>query len=81
MNKRKDKVDFVLTTHYIELCESFEDKDKRSDLIVNKKMKTEKGENDKLNYYYKIVDGICKLNGGLQILKELEYPKEIMHPE
>ena len=81
MNKKKSKVDFVLTTHYIELCENFHKNEESADVIVNKKMKTEKGTDEKLKYHYKIIDGICKLNGGLQILEDLEYPQEIMRPE
>lgn len=73
LNTRKDTVDYVLTTHYIGLCEEMEE----NEYAVNKRMKAKK-ENDHIEYYYKIEDGICKINGGVQILIDMEYPKEIL---
>ena len=66
-------IDFMLTTHYVELCENL---DKKS-YISNKKMKiTEKGED--IKYLYKMEDGISKYKGGVQVLRQLYYPKEII---
>ena len=29
-------------------------------------------------YYYKIQDGISKVKGGITVLKEIDYPEEIL---
>jgi energy-coupling factor transporter ATP-binding protein EcfA2 len=67
MNKYKTNVDYVLTTHYIELCESFDKK------ICNLKMNVNVSE-DKIDYLYKIQKGISYVHGGKQVLKDLKYP-------
>jgi hypothetical protein len=74
LNGYKECVDYALTTHYIELCENFED----NKWVVNKKMMVNQCKNGKLNYCYKIVDGISKINGGYQILEQLNYPKHLL---
>lgn len=75
LNDFKESVDYVLTTHYIDMCEKFKD-DK---FIENKKMMVNKDKNGKLKYSYKLVDGISKINGGYQILEELDYPKHLLN--
>ena len=67
MNKYKTNVDYVLTTHYIELCESFDKK------ICNLKMNVNVSQ-DKIDYLYKIKRGISYVHGGKQVLKDLKYP-------
>jgi hypothetical protein len=67
MNKYKAGVDYVLTTHYIELCELFDDK------ICNLKMNVNVLE-DTIEYLYKIENGISYVHGGKQVLKDLKYP-------
>jgi len=67
MNKYKATVDYVLTTHYIELCESFDKK------ILNLKMNVVAHEY-KIEYLYKIVKGISYVHGGKQVMKDLDYP-------
>jgi len=67
MNKYKITVDYVLTTHYIKLCEIFDKK------ILNLKMNVNVSE-DKIEYLYKIVNGISYIHGGKQVIKDLKYP-------
>jgi hypothetical protein len=67
MNKFKENVDYVLTTHYIKLCEEFDTK------ILNLKMNVNVLE-DKIEYLYKIQEGISYVHGGKQVLKDLKYP-------
>ena len=33
---------------------------------------------EKLEYKYKIIDGISKIKGGVNVLKDLKYPEEII---
>ena len=70
---KNKKVKFLLTTHFIRLCKIL-DKDKN---IENCSMKTTI-ENDIPNYYYKIVNGISNVKGGITVLKEIHYPDEII---
>ena len=74
MNRNKRCVDYVLTTHYVDMCEKFKD----NECVLNKKMMVNKDENGKLKYIYKLIDGISRINGGYQILEQLEYPKHLL---
>ena len=67
------KVDLILTTHYIELCQLLEKNN--SEAIANLHMSVcpETG-----TYLYKIADGISTIKGGLKVLRELDYPSEIV---
>jgi len=69
LNQHKNKVDYMITTHYIELCEHF----KHKPSVRNKKMNVKEGK-EKIEYDYKMVDGISYVNGGIFILKQLGYP-------
>ena len=64
LNKNKN-INFILTTHYVELCDILKDQD-----ILNMKMLTDNK--------YKLAYGISKINGGISILEELNYNKEII---
>ena len=60
-------VDFILTTHYIQLCEELDK------YVSNYKMNVIEHK-DKIEYLYKIKKGISYVHGGKQILKDLNYP-------
>jgi hypothetical protein len=64
-------VDCLLTTHYIELCDLLKD-DARSC-----KMDTRATTNS-FEYTYKLVPGISNIKGGIKILNDMNYPKEIL---
>jgi DNA mismatch repair ATPase MutS len=66
-------VDFILTTHYNKICSKL----KKNEHIQNYKMNVIQ-EQDKHIYTYKIKKGISKVQGALQILEEMDYPKEII---
>ena len=65
-------VKFMLTTHFIRLCKLFNNSNK----IENMNMKASI-DNHIPTYYYKLVDGISTIKGGISVLKELHYPEEI----
>ena len=72
---KNKNVRFLLTTHFIRLCNLFEKKSK----IENKSMKTVfKGVNEPV-YTYKIIKGISTVKGGVSVLKNLKYPKRIIN--
>jgi DNA mismatch repair ATPase MutS len=62
-----------LTTHFIKVCKKLA----KSKAIVNYKMLTEKVNND-LIYKYSLEEGISDIKGGLIVLKQMNYPKEII---
>jgi hypothetical protein len=67
-----ENVDYILTTHYNKLCKNINNNN-----VVNLKMKVNKN-NDNFDFQYKLVSGINKINGGNKILKDLEFPDEIV---
>jgi energy-coupling factor transporter ATP-binding protein EcfA2 len=65
---RFDCLDFMLTTHYIQLCEQLDT------YVSNFKMKVIEHK-ERIEYLYKIEKGISYVHGGKQILKDLNYPE------
>ena len=70
----RKKVYCLLTTHFIKVCKNL----KKNPNIINKYMVTEKN-NDRIKYIYTLKDGISNVKGGIDILTEMNYPKEIIH--
>ena len=70
LNRLKN-IDYMLTTHYTKLCKKL---DKQNSNLC---MKVNKNAND-FEYTYKIKKGISKVKGALKVLKDLEYPENIM---
>jgi DNA mismatch repair ATPase MutS len=68
-----EKVNFVLTTHFLDLCRRLE----KERAIQNHHMKIET-INDDFKYTYKLEKGISYIKGGVKVLKDLEYPLEII---
>jgi hypothetical protein len=66
-------VSCILTTHFIKVCKKLE----KTKTIVNYKMLTEK-ENNTLNYKYTLTEGISDIKGGMIVLQQMNYPKEII---
>ena len=67
-----DNVNFILTTHYTKLCKSIQDKTTK-----NYHMDTVATDKD-FDFTYKIKKGISKTKGGIKVLKDLNYPKNII---
>lgn len=65
-------VDFILTTHYIQLCEQL-------DKYLNNFKMSVIEKKDKIEYLYKIEKGISYVHGGKQILKDLNYPEYLFN--
>ena len=85
LNKH-DNVTFMLTTHYLDLCKRLDNDTK----IANYHMKIEQhGESESeseyetcadinFKYTYKMCRGISTIKGGIKVLMDLNYPKEII---
>ncbi len=69
-----ENVNFVLTTHFLDLCRRL-DKEKG---IHNYHMKIENTDDD-FKYTYQLEKGISFVKGGIKVLRDLEYPAEIIN--
>jgi len=67
-------VDYMLTTHYLSVCKKFAN----NKHIANYKMKVLVLPDGSFKYTYTLKSGISKIQGAVEILKQLEYPSEII---
>jgi hypothetical protein len=70
---KNPNVDLILTTHYIELCDLLDKHN--ADAITNLHMSVSPATGE---YLYKIAGGISTIKGGLKVLRDLDYPTEIV---
>ena len=63
----------LLTTHFVKVCKKLD----KINTIKNCKMDSEK-INNKIKYTYKLKSGISTVKGGINVLTEMNYPKEII---
>ena len=70
---KNPKVDLILTTHYIELCELLEKRNAGAITNLHMSVCANTG-----SYLYKIANGISTIKGGLKVLRDLDYPSEIV---
>lgn len=63
-----------MTTHYVYICNKF----KKSKETVNYKMETTLNEVGNCVFHYKIKKGISKIRGALSVLRQMNYPKDII---
>lgn len=71
---KKNNVNYILTTHYYKLCNQLDKKISKNYHMEIKKNK----DNDDFKFTYKIKKGISKIKGGLKVLRDLEYPEDII---
>lgn len=69
----KNNVNYILTTHYYKLCKNIDKK-----FAKNFHMEIINTDKDH-EFTYKIKKGISKIKGGLKVLKDLEYPDDIIN--
>ena len=70
---KNPRVDLILTTHYIELCELLEKRNAGAITNLHMSVSPDTGA-----YLYKIAGGISSIKGGLKVLRDLDYPSEIV---
>jgi hypothetical protein len=70
---KNPRVDLILTTHYIELCELLEKRNAGAITNLHMSVSLDTGA-----YLYKIANGISCIKGGLKVLRDLDYPNEIV---
>ena len=78
LNKRP-QVDFILTTHFLELCKRLDNVDgmRNCHMEINDGGKSSSLEFT-YTYTYKIREGISEIKGAVKVLSELAYPSEII---
>jgi hypothetical protein len=67
-------VRFMLTTHYLSICKRF----RKSENIQNYKMQVNVLKDGTFDYTYRLKRGISKRKGAVRVLKDMDYPKEII---
>ena len=68
-------VNYILTTHYFAICNKF----KKSKQVQNYKMMVNVLKDGTFEYTYKIKKGVSKIKGGIRVLKDMDYPDEIIN--
>jgi hypothetical protein len=68
-----ENVGCLLTTHFIKVCKKL----KKNKNIINYHMETIK-DNDDFTYTYQMKLGISEVRGGIKVLTDMNYPKEIL---
>ena len=66
-----NNIDYVLTTHYTKLCKKLNKQNNNFYMKVNNNSKD-------FEYTYKIKKGISKVKGAMKVLKDLNYPENII---
>jgi len=66
-----NNIDYVLTTHYTKLCKKLNKQNNNLYMKVNNNSKD-------FEYTYKIKKGISKVKGAMKVLKDLNYPENII---
>jgi hypothetical protein len=64
----------MLTTHFIKICKKLQ----KTKMIKNYKMRTE-GSESSLIYKYILDEGISNIKGGINVLRQMNYPTEIIN--
>jgi len=70
---RRNNVDFILTTHYTDICSRW-----KKARIANWEMEALLSNEGEISYTYKIKPGVSKVQGAVKVLRDMEYPKEIL---
>jgi hypothetical protein len=70
---KNKNVSCLLTTHFIKVCKKL----KKNKNILNYHMVTKKN-NNKITYTYIFKKGISEVKGGINVLSDMNYPKEII---
>lgn len=78
-------VDFILTTHYTSICKKIREQGTKPGTkegglrMRNYKMNVEITAEGKWMYTYKLKPGVCRIKGAFEILKNMNYPEEILN--
>lgn len=72
-------VDFMLTTHFLELCPDFQEMGLQMRRMQVKKSDADDADDgDNYEFTYCVEEGISDVHGAAKILNEMQFPKEMM---
>jgi len=72
-----ENIHYVLTTHYPQLCEKL--KTKEGLLTYRMHVDVPKESREPIIYTYKIEYGINEVDGGVEVLRQMQYPQAILN--
>ena len=72
---KRENVRFMLTTHYISVCKRLEEEE--CERIRYLQMEVQE-EGDDYLYTHCLGEGICEIQGGVQVLRKMNYPEELL---
>ena len=61
--------------NYVKICKKF----LKSDDVENYKMYVQCLDNETYNYTYEMKRGISKIKGAAQVMRDMDYPEEIIN--
>lgn len=67
-----NNIDFILTTHLVDICYKLDDD------VINSNMNVKQLDDFNFEYTYSIKNGISSIKGGLKVLSDLQYPKVVL---
>ena len=70
-----ENLDYILTTHYVSICERLESSENN---VKTWKMDAIETEDKDIQYTYKIKEGVSKIEGAVKVLRDMNYPTEIL---
>ena len=78
-----NNVNYMITTHYKIICKKLEKKTKVRINGIQRRIRcfqtdVVQNEDGSLKYKYKIKPGICRIQGAIEVLKNMNYPKDII---
>jgi hypothetical protein len=78
-----NNVNFMITTHYSIICKKLSKKTKLKINGIQRRIRNfqtdvVKNEDGSLKYNYKLKPGVCRIQGAIEVLKNMNYPKYII---
>ena len=70
-----EKINCILTTHFYDLCKKLDS----LEIFLNCHMDTIEDDKEQFQYTYKLKDGISNVKGGMKVLRDMNYPNEIIN--
>jgi DNA mismatch repair ATPase MutS len=77
-----DNLNFMLTTHYLDLCKRLDGveniKNYHMNILTHNDHSNNNHKASSFIYTYELKEGISTIKGGIKVLSDLDYPKEII---
>ena len=74
---KRENVRFMLTTHYLEVCKRLQEEECEGVQYLQMEVKADDDGEDYL-YTHRLGEGICEIQGGIQVLRKMGYPTELL---